>query len=91
MVAIPLDKTNYNKVSKYADVIIFKEFYPKTKNVSYYLKDSPGCLFTRTFLTEESSYPLTYVTMRETVCPPFICDIKTRLILCKFQVFLVIA
>ena len=38
MVAIPLDKINYNKVSKYANVLIFKEFYPKTKNVSYYLK-----------------------------------------------------
>ena len=37
MVAIPLDKINYNKVSKYANVLIFKEFYPKTKNVSYYL------------------------------------------------------
>ena len=34
MVAIPLDKINYNKVSKYANVFIFKEFYPKTKNVS---------------------------------------------------------
>ena len=38
MVAIPLDKINYNKVSKYDNVLIFKEFYPKTKNVSYYLK-----------------------------------------------------
>ena len=38
MVAIPLDKINYYKVSKYANVLIFKEFYPKTKNVSYYLK-----------------------------------------------------
>ena len=38
MVAKPLDKIIYNKVSKYANVIIFKEFYPKTKNVSYYLK-----------------------------------------------------
>ena len=38
MVAIPLDKINYNKVSKYANVLIFKEFYPKTKNVSYCLK-----------------------------------------------------
>ena len=35
MVAIMLDKINYNKVSKYANVLIFKEFYPKTKNVSY--------------------------------------------------------
>ena len=38
MVAIPLDKIDYNKVSKYANVLILKEFYPKTKNVSYYLK-----------------------------------------------------
>ena len=32
MVAISLDKINYNKVSKYANVLIFKDFYPKTKN-----------------------------------------------------------
>ena len=38
MVAMPLDEINYNKVFKYANVLIFKEFYPKTKNVSYYLK-----------------------------------------------------
>ena len=38
MVAMQLDKINYNKVSKYVNVLIFKEFYPKTKNVSYYLK-----------------------------------------------------
>ena len=38
MVAITLDEINYNQVSKYANVLIFKEFYPKTKNVSYYLK-----------------------------------------------------
>ena len=37
MIAILLDKINYNKVSKYANALIFKEFYPKTKNVSYYL------------------------------------------------------
>ena len=30
-VCIPLDKVNYNKVSKIANVLIFKEFYPKTK------------------------------------------------------------
>ena len=40
MVAIPHDKINYNKVSKYANVLIFKEFYPNTKNVSYYLKSN---------------------------------------------------
>ena len=38
MAAIPRDKINYHKVSKYVNVLIFKEFYPKTKNVSYYLK-----------------------------------------------------
>ena len=38
MVAIPLDKINYNKLSKYVNVLIFKEFYAKTKNVSYYFK-----------------------------------------------------
>ena len=37
MVAIPLDKINHNKVSEYANVLIFKEFYPKTKIVLYYL------------------------------------------------------
>ena len=44
MVAILRDQINYNKVSKYANVLIFKEFYPKTKNVSYYLK-SYECKF----------------------------------------------
>ena len=38
MAAILRDKINYNKVSKYDNILIFKEFYPKTKNVSYYLK-----------------------------------------------------
>ena len=37
MVAKPLDKINYKKVSKYVNVLIFKKFYPQTKNVSYYL------------------------------------------------------
>ena len=40
MVAIPLDKIDYNKVFKYVNVLILEEFYPKTKNVSYYLKQS---------------------------------------------------
>ena len=40
MVALPLDKINYNKVSIYDNVLIVKEFYPKTKNLSYYLKVS---------------------------------------------------
>ena len=39
MTALPCDKINYQKVTKYASVLIFKEFYPKTKNVSYYLKN----------------------------------------------------
>ena len=38
MAAITRDKINYHKVSEYANVLIFKEFYPKTKNVSYNLK-----------------------------------------------------
>ena len=38
MAAIPRDKINYHKVSLYANVLIFKEFYLKTKNVSYYIK-----------------------------------------------------
>ena len=50
MAAIPLDKINYNKVSKYADVLIFKEFYLKTKNVSYYL----NIMFTQCFYTRTS-------------------------------------
>ena len=37
MVAIPWDKINYNEVSKYADALIVKEFYPKTKNVAHFL------------------------------------------------------
>ena len=40
MVSILRDKINYHKVSKYANVLIFEEFYPKTKNVSYYLNSS---------------------------------------------------
>ena len=35
------------------------------------LKNRPGCLFIRTFFTEEFLYPLTYVKMLETVCTPF--------------------
>ena len=31
MAPISCDKINYHKVSKYANVLIFKEFYPKTK------------------------------------------------------------
>ena len=31
-------------------------------------KNRPGCLFIRTFFTEEFLYPLTYVKMFETVC-----------------------
>ena len=42
MAAIPRDKINYHKVSEYANVLIFKEFYPKTKNVSYYLNLAGG-------------------------------------------------
>ena len=38
MVAIARDKINFHKVSKYTNVLIFKDIYPKTKNVSYYLK-----------------------------------------------------
>ena len=49
MVAIPLDKINYNKVSKYANVLIFKEFYPKTKNVSYYLN---AVCFSHTYICD---------------------------------------
>ena len=43
MAAIPLDKINYDKVSNHANVLIFKEFYPKTKNVSYYLNIDWHC------------------------------------------------
>ena len=32
------------------------------------IKNRPGCLFIRTFFTEEFLYPLTYVKMFETVC-----------------------
>ena len=31
-------------MSKYANVLTFKEFYPKTKNVSYYLKYNEGLI-----------------------------------------------
>ena len=39
MEAILLDTISYNKVSKYANVFIFKEFYLNAKNVSYYLNN----------------------------------------------------
>ena len=32
------------------------------------IKNLPGCLFIRTFVTEEFLHPLTYVKMFETVC-----------------------
>ena len=35
MVAITLDKIKYHEVSKYDNVLLFKEFYPKPKNASY--------------------------------------------------------
>ena len=38
MEAIPRDKLNYDKLSKEANILIFKEFYPKTQNVSYFFK-----------------------------------------------------
>ena len=37
MEAILRDKINYHKVSNYTNVLIFKEFYTKPNNVSYYL------------------------------------------------------
>ena len=62
-------------------------------NISVF-KNRPDCLFIRTFFPEEFIYPLTYVKMLETVCIPpltsLICEIKTRLILWKYQVILVI-
>ena len=45
MVAIPRDKINYHKASKYANVLIFQKIYHKTKNVSYYLNISIAILF----------------------------------------------
>ena len=45
MVAIPHDKTNYHKMSKLANVLIFKEFYPKSKNMSFYLKELVASLY----------------------------------------------
>ena len=37
MVAMPHDKINYHKLSKYAIVLMFKKFYPKTKTGVVYL------------------------------------------------------
>ena len=45
MVAIPRDIINYHKVSKYANVLIFKEFYPKIKNVCVTLIDHASAQF----------------------------------------------
>ena len=41
MVAIPRYKINYHKGYKYANVIIFKEFYPEKKNVKRQNATSP--------------------------------------------------
>ena len=77
MVAIPLDEINFNKVSKYANVLIFKEFYPKTKNVTYYLNVKHGreppiscSYFIKTLLFwifEETSLSFGRQTILETV------------------------
>ena len=42
-------------------------------NAQVIFKNLAGCLFIRTFFTEEFLYPLTYVKMLETVStpPPF--------------------
>ena len=62
-----------------------------------YFKNRPGCLFIRTFLLKSSYrlYPLMYFKMLETVwilpLTSLICEIKTLLILWKYQVILVIA
>ena len=52
MASIPRDKINYHKVSKYANILIFKELYPKTKNVSYYLKRT----FWKTYVYQSMRY-----------------------------------
>ena len=56
------------------------------------IKNRLGCLFIRTFFTEEFLYPLTYNAWN-CIHPPvtsLICEIKTRgLILWKYQVILV--
>ena len=48
MVAIPRDKINYPKASKYVNNLIFKEFYPETKNLSHdhFVDQSEVQLFT---------------------------------------------
>ena len=72
MVAIPLDKINYNKVSNYANVLIFKEFYPKTKNVSYYLK-SQDLKNTLEFYLSEVEKKITIILSLVIYLPP-ICS-----------------
>ena len=67
MVATPLDKINYNKVSKYANVLIFKEFYPKTKNVSYYLNRG-----------KESSRIRICIKYTDSISPSQKCDLLNK-------------
>ena len=58
--------------------------------MAFSFKNRPGCLFIRTFFTEEFLDPLAW----NCIHPPLtslICEIKTRLILWKYQVILVIA
>ena len=45
MVAIPLDKINNNKVSKYTNALIFHGILSQNQNVSYYLKIHWNCDF----------------------------------------------
>ena len=55
MVAIPRDTINCDKLSKYAYVVIFMEFYPKTKNVSYDLRSCYQCKCGSTFCHDNLS------------------------------------
>ena len=54
MVAMPLDKISYYKVSKYANVLIFKEFYPKTKTCRITLNDL--CMYIQCSVNTPRSY-----------------------------------
>ena len=91
-----VQSTKYNDNSSRVKITYIGEILQGDRHNTH-IKNRPGCLFIRTFLLKSSYrlYPLMYVKMLETVCIPpltsLICEIKTLLILWKYQVILVIA
>ena len=60
MKAIARDKINYHKVYKYSKALILKECYPKTKNMSYYLKHTRHAYMVE---LQENISEVTFITL----------------------------